>query len=367
MNEKVITIDIEKSILEYQELRPIYESFTEKAHSLIIELLHTADIQHQSIEHRTKTVKSFTEKIQREGKSYKKPLDDVTDLCGVRVILYTVEDVEQVCRLIEDEFDVDYENSIDKREGLKPHEFGYLSIHYIVKLSTERASLRENRNYADKKLEIQVRTVLQHAWAAIDHRLRYKSNTDAPEHLRRRLFLLSGLLEMADREFSELVIGSKRYSVHIQEKISENDLAIPIDFQSLQGYLTDSQTVVGVAQAARRAGLPEDEDEDDLNPIDLAEFRMETISDLAYFCRLTGLRTIHELDDLLISFEPRAKRLYRSIAQAFPKLRPSDAMVVIYAVWLCGARQPSVEDLTARDFADDFAVGILNIMETQRK
>jgi ppGpp synthetase/RelA/SpoT-type nucleotidyltranferase len=97
--------------------------------------------------------------------------------------------------MIEEEFTIDKDNSLDKRKELRSNEFGYLSVHYVVSLSPARAALGEYKNYASLRAEIQVRTVLQHAWAAVDHRLRYKSETDAPEHLRRRLFLLSGLLK----------------------------------------------------------------------------------------------------------------------------------------------------------------------------
>jgi putative GTP pyrophosphokinase len=60
------------------------------------------------------------------------------------------------------------------------------------------------KQYADIRAEIQVRTALQHAWSAVHHKLEYKSSTEAPPELRRRLFRLSALFELADEQFSEL-------------------------------------------------------------------------------------------------------------------------------------------------------------------
>jgi trimethylamine:corrinoid methyltransferase-like protein len=52
--------------------------------------------------------------------------------------------------------------------------------------------------------EVHVRTVLQHAWAAISHSLQYKKEDDVPAALRRRLNRLAALLELADQEFTTL-------------------------------------------------------------------------------------------------------------------------------------------------------------------
>jgi hypothetical protein len=178
-------------------------------------------------------------------------------------------------------------------------------VHYVVSLSPARAALGEYKNYASLRAEIQVRTVLQHAWAAVDHRLRYKSETDAPEHLRRRLFLLSGLFEMADREFSELVLSSERYGHEVEKQIAQRNLNIAVDTQSLRSYIKDSEVARKIIATARVAGYEELNLHKRVNPVlyydelYYDELDKEIISDSVYYCRLAGITTLGELEDRL--------------------------------------------------------------------
>ena len=61
------------------------------------------------------------------------------------------------------------------------------------------------RDYADFKVEIQIRTILMHAWAEIEHRLAYKKQAHIPSHLRRKFSRISAKLEEADEQFEELI------------------------------------------------------------------------------------------------------------------------------------------------------------------
>ncbi|MDD4876442.1 MAG: hypothetical protein PHQ86_04840 [Dehalococcoidales bacterium] len=188
----------------YQEKLALYEGFANKLHELITELMHKYDIEVAHIEARTKSVGSFMEKIGREGKDYSNPLDDITDLVGIRVITYYREDVEKVGKIINEEFDIDWRNSVDLSQTLKPDTFGYLSIHYVISLLDTRSELPEWESHKNIKAEVQVRTVLQHAWAEIEHTLLYKTQQEIPNDLKRRLFRLSALLELADEQFSAI-------------------------------------------------------------------------------------------------------------------------------------------------------------------
>ncbi len=84
--------------------------------------------------------------------------------------------------------------------------FGYASRHLLVSTDPER------RAYEPRApRQVQVRTVLQHAWAEFEHDIRYKG-TIPEEHvpdLDRRFTLAAGLLELADREFSRSATGSR--------------------------------------------------------------------------------------------------------------------------------------------------------------
>ena len=144
------------------------------------------------------------EKIRREGKSYNNPLEEVTDLAGVRIICYFVSDVDKIVPWIKNEFVVDETRSVDKRKSIDPSVFGYASVHLIVELSEARIRLPEYSAFKDMKCEVQIRTILQHSWAEIEHDIVYKASEDIPFELRRRFASLAGLLEIADREFESL-------------------------------------------------------------------------------------------------------------------------------------------------------------------
>jgi ppGpp synthetase/RelA/SpoT-type nucleotidyltranferase len=225
----------------YRAVRGTYQSMTTRLRGLVIDLLADADIEVIQVEARTKTIDSFTEKIIRKRSKYQDPLTEITDIVGLRIITYYVEDVTRVGELIRSEFEIDEANSIDKATALDPDRFGYTSVHYVVTLSPERRKLGEWRPYAKIKVEFQVRTALQHAWAAVHHKLDYKSATEAPPELRRQLFRLSALFEMADEQFSSLRDARARIASEYADEVREGQLEIPLDEVSLAAYLEDSR------------------------------------------------------------------------------------------------------------------------------
>lgn len=168
--------------------------------SLIKQVLSDAKVTVHSVTHRVKTEQSATAKIDASPNKYGS-FRDLHDLLGVRVITYLATEVEVVVKVLRGEFEVDEVRTFDKLKDLNADEFGYRSYHLVVKLREERAALAEWRIFAGIFFEIQVRSILQHAWAEIEHDLGYKSSVDVPPEIRRRFARLSGLLELADDEF----------------------------------------------------------------------------------------------------------------------------------------------------------------------
>jgi len=224
----------------YRARRATYESMTTRLRSLIADLIYDAGIDVIQVEGRTKTVDSFVEKVGRKGRKYINPFTDMTDLVGLRIITYYHEDVARIGEILKGEFNIDEKNSTDKIAGLAPDRFGYLSMHYIVSLSPARRQLAEWKQYAGIRAEIQVRTALQHAWAAVQHKLDYKSSIEAPLELRRRLFRLSALFELADEQFSELRDARARIEAEYAADVRKGHLDLPLDESSITAYLDDS-------------------------------------------------------------------------------------------------------------------------------
>lgn len=170
---------------EFDAKKKIYAGFTEKLQHLTAELLRAGDIQVHSVASRLKDRVMLERKLTAEPGKYRE-LGEITDIIGVRIVTYFSEDVDRVSKVIEREFDVDWTTSIDKRATLDPDRFGYLSLHYIVTLGAARAVFRENQRFAGLKAEIQIRSILQHAWAEIEHDLGYKTELAVPRDIRRR-------------------------------------------------------------------------------------------------------------------------------------------------------------------------------------
>jgi predicted RNase H-like nuclease len=185
------------AIADYEARRPALVTATANYLQLVTALLDDAGINYLSITARTKSIESFAAKAERavDGQRlFSDPLVEITDQVGLRVITYLREDVDAVATLLTDEMRL-----LDDRdmglETAREGRWGYASRHLLVGVEGEQ-----------QPASIQVRTVLQHAWAEFEHDIRYKGSIPA-EHapdLDRRFTLAAGLLELADREFTAI-------------------------------------------------------------------------------------------------------------------------------------------------------------------
>ncbi|WP_435747375.1 DUF429 domain-containing protein [Nocardioides sp. SYSU DS0663] len=180
----------------------------QQALALVTSILDEAGINYLSVTGRTKSVASFAEKAGRlrDGEPlYPDPLTDITDQLGVRVITYVQDDVEAVAGLLSDQVVVHDDRDMGQQTASEGR-WGYASRHLLVALDAARESQPAYAALAGRLAQVQVRTVLQHAWAEFEHDIRYKGSVPE-EHARefdRRFTLAAGLLELADREFSTI-------------------------------------------------------------------------------------------------------------------------------------------------------------------
>ena len=183
------------------------------------------------VQARAKTFSSFAEKMARKAAKYMALGIGPTDLCGARVIAETQAEVERICRALRDAFTIDDQNSIDVRTRLKTEEFGYLSVHYVVQCRGETIfGVPVPPGIGDRKAEIQVRTLLEHAWASVSHDRIYKCKFQIPDHLRRELARVAALLEEADQQFGASVHALDTYKpyhgAHMTEQRLEEETSI---------------------------------------------------------------------------------------------------------------------------------------------
>jgi predicted RNase H-like nuclease/ppGpp synthetase/RelA/SpoT-type nucleotidyltranferase len=176
--------------------------------ALVTAILDEAGINYLSVTGRTKTIASFAAKAARRADGeliYTDPMRDITDQIGVRVITYVQSDVSAVAELMGDQVVVKEDRDMGQ-ETASQGRFGYSSRHLLIALDAARESQSAYEQLRGRVASLQVRTVLQHAWAEFEHDIRYKGTVPA-EHARefdRRFTLAAGLLELADREFSTI-------------------------------------------------------------------------------------------------------------------------------------------------------------------
>ncbi len=199
-----LTEAVQKYAGMQDRLRLATERWTDFVHTL----LDDAGINYLSVTSRTKTVTSFANKATRveDGEAlYDDPLSQITDQVGLRVITYVTGDVAVVADLLASSVTILDDRDLGKLTASQGR-FGYNSRHLLVALDPDNVDADLYAALGDQAASIQVRTVLQHAWAEFEHDIRYKGEVP-PEHapdLDRRFTLAAGLLELADQQFSEI-------------------------------------------------------------------------------------------------------------------------------------------------------------------
>lgn len=237
MSQAYLAPDFEwaqSQIEQYREIFPRYGLYAET----LRRLLEAAAKKHAPlaiVQARPKAIASFAEKIQRKREKYRDPVHQFTDLCGGRVIAHTPDEVRAMCDFIEKNFIIDWDNTIDVSQRLKPTEFGYRSVHYIVQF---KPGIFPNATVSQEipeavfglKAEIQVRTILEHAWADFNHRLVYKSPFPIPTKWQREFAGLAAMLERADTDFAAIETGFRayvtNYGTYMSPEQMRNEIAL---------------------------------------------------------------------------------------------------------------------------------------------
>ncbi len=232
----------------YTSKRPKYLEFAQKIKAILIDSFAEKHLRINEVQARAKEIDSFDKKARThndrnpEEPKYQNPLLEITDLAGVRVITFFPRTLADVCQCIQEEFTVI--EKVDHRAVSQQQErLGYQSIHFLVKLNAYRQMLTEYARFQGLVAEIQVRTVMQHAWAEIEHDIRYKSASAVPKEISRRFMTLAGLLEIADREFEAIQTQDELLRSTANKKIEERDYkSVEITPDAVRSYLT---TILG--------------------------------------------------------------------------------------------------------------------------
>ncbi len=222
---------------EYRQNRPACERMCSALLTKLREVFNEAGLIVAAVEGRVKTEASLAGKLELKGAKYHS-LADITDIIGLRVITFYIDDVDKVASAIERLFQIDWENSVDKRKAHDLDSFGYLSLHYICRTPASVFYEEAHPQMNEMRFEIQLRTILQHAWANMNHDTGYKSGVEVPREHLRNLNRLAGMLELVDEQFSRLRTEINDYRRRVQSLVASGNLSeVPLDGDTFRSYL----------------------------------------------------------------------------------------------------------------------------------
>lgn len=216
------------------------------------------------IESRVKEWSSIEEKINRKSLELEN-IEGLDDFVGMRLILLFRRDLIAVDELLRAALNI--RSSEDTSLRLADTQFGYQSQHYIVEVPANWLKIPSWGDLGGIRVEIQVRTLAQHIWAAASHKLQYKHEASVPLPLRRSINRASALLETVDLEFDRLL---EERSLYVHDQMKHENAETPINVEVVGSVLTE-------VFPARNKGVYEPYDELVIN---LNHFGVKTAGEL---------------------------------------------------------------------------------------
>jgi putative GTP pyrophosphokinase len=340
----------------YRRQRSTYEQAAKRYRWLIKDLLKDEGFEVAQIEQRAKSVESFVKKVDAKKDGLAAPLDEITDLAGVRVITYYLEDADGVVRAIRERFEVDEERSVSKTSEWGPAEFGYTGEHLIVRHGIAHELPPGWTIFADRWIEIQVRTSTQHAWAAVDHKLKYKSAYAWPPELERRLARLSALFELADDQFSVLRWEYRELEKRYADALEGGELDIELDSASLAAYLAQTDRIAPIVAKAEALGWRMRPDEEVGRPIGQRPVELRY---LLHVLGMAGLSSVRDFDEFLSEVDQNGRALewLGQVDPDLPPIYPEDLLDRLLIV----RRQPPEQSV--REVFPELAEGLAKLRE----
>lgn len=152
------------------------------------------------VSYRTKELLSIVKKIKKKQAEKDYTYADLSDKLGIRIICTFQEEMSQIDEFLKSTLII--KKSEYKQDSLDFNKLDYISNHYDATIDPTRTEFAAIKDYGNHLFEIQVRTYNQHAWSNSSHTLSYKQDADLPSPLKRRIYRLLSLYEIADDEFS---------------------------------------------------------------------------------------------------------------------------------------------------------------------
>ena len=222
---------------EYREKLPVFEKLKEIVMDSVRNCLDENHIVVSGLDSRIKSEQSLTGKLELKGYKYR-TLSDITDILGVRIITFFSDEVDIISALAEQLFEIDWENSVDKRKMLEIDRFGYMSLHYICRVPKSLFYDPAMPELNQTSFELQMRSTLQHVWANMYHDMGYKSDVEIPVEYQRNMSRLAGMLELADEQFNRIRKEINDYRRNVQSLVASGNFdEVPLNGDTFRSFL----------------------------------------------------------------------------------------------------------------------------------
>lgn len=158
--------------------------------------------QYNPIEHITSRVKSpqsIAKKMRHNGRemTVENVVKYINDIAGIRIICSFTSDIYRIADLIAKQSDITVLKVKDYIVNPKPN--GYTSYHMIVSVPIFLSD-----EVIDTKVEIQIRTIAMDFWASLEHKIHYKFEGNAPDHIRDELIECARMSSQLDERMLSL-------------------------------------------------------------------------------------------------------------------------------------------------------------------
>jgi ppGpp synthetase/RelA/SpoT-type nucleotidyltranferase len=324
---------VEEVLAEFDHKKELLTTFCEQTKNLLEVFLQEADLRFQSVQARVKSRTKVREKYLDPTKDYQW-LDDITDQVALRIITYYEDEVDRVAEIIRREFQIDRARSVDKRET-DPEKFGYYALNFVCSYSKGRLSQTEYKKFSAVSCEIQITSLLRHAWSEIEHPW-YDLKDAFPSNIKRRFARMAALLEIAESEFMDLKKMQSDYRRSVAVQVAAKVSGLPVDVVSMRSFLEEDPLVIEM-DISLGALL--------LVPVaqDLSDRSVESRSTAANLSGITTVQSVREslarYRDGVIDFFCKCKN------ELWPNAKPYDLVRGTCVFYLClmltGARGPA--------------------------
>ena len=214
---------------QYREMMQLYSAAVREVRTKveILDEEFRTRYAHNPIHHidsRLKSPQSMMKKLARKGlpQTLEAAEANLNDIAGVRIVCNYLDDIYRIADLLQRQRDVEFVHRRDYIEN--PKESGYRSLHLVIRIPVFLSSHTEL-----VPVEVQIRTIAMDFWASLEHQLRYKSNHETTQQLRRRLQHCAEASAALDREMQDIYREINGYSAGDAQPVqAEADDAAPI-------------------------------------------------------------------------------------------------------------------------------------------